>query len=146
MNNNYAYILSRRLLKMIDESDTCEFPPFGEIAEKLNVCRATVSKAAHILKNEGILSGGKGQQFTIIRAKNIADKKPALSAVGKAAVKIREYINTPEAREQIRIPVMDLVKKLGYSHRTVCDALRLLVKERVVERYGRYYAIAQEQE
>jgi DNA-binding GntR family transcriptional regulator len=131
---------------MIDESDTCEFPPFGDVAEKLNVCRATVSKAANILKNEGILSGGKGQQFTIIKAQNIADKKPALSAVEKAVVGILEYISTPEAQEQIRLPVMELVKKLGYSHRTVCDALRLLVKERVVDKYGKYYAIAQAQE
>ncbi|HEX3019368.1 MAG TPA: hypothetical protein VHP36_03660, partial [Chitinispirillaceae bacterium] len=61
MKNSYAYIISRRLLKMIDESDTCEFPPFGEVAGKLNVCQSTVSKAANILKNEGILSGGKGQ-------------------------------------------------------------------------------------
>jgi len=44
------------------------------------------------------------------------------------------------------IPVMELVKKLGYSHRTVCDALRMLVKEGAVERYGRYYAIAREAE
>jgi DNA-binding IclR family transcriptional regulator len=70
----------------------------------------------------------------------------AYSTVEKAAVKILEYINTPETRERIRIPVMDLLKKLEFSHRTVCDALLLLVKERMVEKYGRYYAIAQAQE
>jgi DNA-binding GntR family transcriptional regulator len=69
-----------------------------------------------------------------------------LRADEQAAIKIREYIQTPEAREWIMIPVMELVKKLGYSHRTVCDALRMLVKEGAVERYGRYYAIAREAE
>ena len=75
-------------------------------------------KAALILKNKGILSGGQGRRFLIIQAKNIADKKPFLRADEKAAIKIKEYIRTPQARKQIRIPVMALVKKLGYSHRT----------------------------
>ena len=146
MNSGYARIIARRLIKMIDESDSCEFPTFAQVAGKLNVSRAAAAKAAQILKNEGILSGGQGRRYFIIKAKNISAKKPVLRAEEQAAIRIREYINTPQAREQIRIPVMDLVKKAGYSHRTVCDALRMLVKEGVVEKYGRYYAIAPEKE
>ena len=146
MNSGYARIIARRLIKIIDESDTCAFPSFAQVAGQLNVSRAAAAKAAQILKNEGILSGGQGRRYLILKAKNIFAKKPVLRADEQAAVKIREYINTPQAREQIRIPVMELIKKLGYSHRTVCDALRLLVKEGAVEKYGRFYAIAREKE
>ena len=82
----------------------------------------------------------------IIKAKNISGKKPVLRPEEQAVIKIREYIGTAEAREQIGIPVMALAKKLGYSHRTVCDALRQLVNEGAVEKYGRYYAVAREKE
>jgi DNA-binding GntR family transcriptional regulator len=116
------------------------------VSAQLKVSRATAAKAALILKNEGILSGGQGRKYVIIRAKNISDKKPALSAVGQVAVKLREYIKTAQARVRIMLPVMELTKTPGFSHRTVCDTLRMLVKEGVVEKYGKFYAIAQEQE
>ena len=146
MSGSYAPIIARRLCKMIDESDTCEFPSCPALARQLNVSYATVQKAVRILKNEGILSGGKGRHLSIIKAGNIADKKPALSAAGKAVVAIREYMATPEVQEQIRIPVMALVQKLGYSRQAVTAALRQLVKEGAVKKHGRYYAIAPERE
>ena len=147
MGNGYAGIIARRLRKMIDESDTCAFPPFAQVAGQLHISPVTVAKAARILINEGILSGGgQGRRCTVIQAKNISSKKPVLRADEQAAIKIREYIGSAEAREQIRLPVMYLVKKTGYSHRSVYDALRLLVKEGVVEKYGKYYAVAQEKE
>ena len=146
MSSGYASIIARRLLNLIDESDTCEFPSITNVAAQLNVSRATAAKAARILRNEGILSRGNGRRYVIIKAKNISGKKPALRAAGQAAVRIREYTGTAEARERVMLPVMGLMKKLGYSRRTVCDALRMLVKEGAVEKYGRYYAISREKE
>ena len=146
MSNNYASITAGLLRRIIDESDTCELPSFTDIARQLNVSRTTVAKAAKILKKEGILSGRQGQRFLIIRAKNIADKKPVLRAEEKATAALREYIRTFQGHEPVRIPVMDLVKKVGFSYRTVTNALHGLVKEGVVKKYGRYYMVAQEQE
>ena len=55
-------------------------------------------------------------------------------------------LKSVEARERIGLLVMQLAKKVGYSHRTVYNALHLLVEEGVVEKYGKYYAIAREKE
>ena len=146
MSNGYAGIVARRIIKMIDESDTCEFPPIFRLAERLKVSRATAAKAARILRDEGVLSKGSGRGNTIVKAKNISAKKQVVRPDHLAAIKIREYIKTAEARERIIIPVMELTKNLGYPHRTVCNALRMLVKEGLLEKYGKYYAIAREQE
>ena len=144
MSNRYASIVARRMRILADESDTCEFPSLAEAAEKLNVGIITASKAAKILEAEGVLARGHGRRYAIVNAENISAKKPAHSAVEQAVVRIREIIGTPQARVQIRIPVMGLVKTLGFSHRTVCDALRRLVEKGEVERCGKYYAIARE--
>ena len=98
MSSGYAGIIARRLLNLIDESDTCQFPSIAKVAAQLNVSRATAAKAARILSDEGILSGGNGRRYVIIKAKNISGKKPALRAVEQAAVRIREYTGTAQAR------------------------------------------------
>jgi DNA-binding transcriptional regulator YhcF (GntR family) len=142
MRGGLTKIAVIELRKIVENSSTCLLPPLAELGRRMNVSFKTISGAAKILKDEGVLSGGMGKRYKIIKAPALAGMAPYKNAAETAGEELMKFVSEAVEKNRVRLPTITAcAKALGRSPSTIREALTILRGKGYVDKVGVWWIV-----
>ncbi len=131
-----------RLLELIEKIEGSRLPPVAELCKLLHTSPATISRAAHILREQGVLEFYRGKCMDIAGRTTVVAPAPRQSSAERLFQFIKDKIEHGEFAVGTELPKIEYyMRERHISNRSVIAAYNRLEQEMLVHRNGKKWVI-----